>query len=416
MYNMLEKIMNQGTLLYVIAGICGVGVLSNLLAGFLYRRLIKDSRNMASPKRKFIREVKSQFENNFKMNESVNNISVFVEKWMGKYKFLGINLRKMRRVSSYAMAACFLIGSIIGTYLSYLDGFSFAAGAVYYGAGIASVIILATVRGITDLKYKEEVVVLHMKDFFENSLVNRLNRENQMVKEAKALEEMKEKEENMKKVERVKPVLNKNEGEVERAITLREARQIPIREAKTIQPIPLKMMKTIEPLKSEHSTNIGRAARARRSENIGSRAKRSEGGANPVSMKQSEDIVSPVKKKHLRESVEAVREKRLEDNSVKAEKVKKIVSPLKRIDSPELLEPEKNIETASQLPDYEFQRNHDKLSKEEVDENVARMWESMNQIAAGNEEQREKNRKILKKMNNKEQEEVIREILKEYLS
>lgn len=342
---MLEKIFNQDTIIYVIAGICGVGVVTNLLMSFLYSRLVKDAKNLVSPRTKFMKNMKSGFESQYRMNEGVNNISAFIDKWMERYKILGLDVHKFRRISSYAMMISLLLGVGVGSYLPYKNEMELALSLPYYGAGIASFLILFSVRMIADLSYKRQTIVLHATEFFENSMANRLSREIRIDQEVERLKAEKETAElktakeakNQNHRERIQPEYHREvaaakameEGEIqqessnlvdeERAITLKEAKRIPIREIQTIKPVPLKVVKPMQG------------------------------------------------------------------------KSKKIF-------------------------DAGTSRNKEKLSKREVDENVARMRESMSQIAAGNAEQRSKNREILKSMNQEEQEEVIRSILKEYLS
>jgi len=171
---MFEQIINQGVLFYAIAGICGIGVFSSLIVNSIYGRLVKDSNNMLTPKTKLMKQMKQKFEGSYKLNESINNISVFIHKWMQKYKVVGISLHKLERVSFYMMGISLLVG-VVGVYLAIEYEQDIATLINYIGAGVGSLLILISLKGIGDYTYKQEVIITNIRDYLENSLLNRLS-------------------------------------------------------------------------------------------------------------------------------------------------------------------------------------------------------------------------------------------------
>ena len=59
---MLE-FLQTGRMLYVLAAICALGTLSTLVTGSLYKRLIKETGNMALTKDKNLKALKQRMEN-----------------------------------------------------------------------------------------------------------------------------------------------------------------------------------------------------------------------------------------------------------------------------------------------------------------------------------------------------------------
>ena len=57
------QLLETGQALYVLAGICFLGILTRAMTKNLYKRLIKESGNMASTKNKSLKELKQRTEN-----------------------------------------------------------------------------------------------------------------------------------------------------------------------------------------------------------------------------------------------------------------------------------------------------------------------------------------------------------------
>ena len=174
---MFEQIINQGVLFYLIAGICGVGVCSSLLVNIVYGKLVKDSSNMLTPRTKLMKQMKQKFESSYKLNENINNVSVFIHKWIQKYKVLGMGLHKLERVSFYMMGSSLLFGGI-GVYLAVEYEQDISILINHMGAGIGSFLILVAMKGIGDYTYKQERIITNIRDYLENSLLNRLCTDN----------------------------------------------------------------------------------------------------------------------------------------------------------------------------------------------------------------------------------------------
>ena len=71
---MLE-FLQTGRMLYVLAAICALGTLSTLVTGSLYKRLIKETGNMALTKDKNLKALKQRMENVFLINHGIRNVN-----------------------------------------------------------------------------------------------------------------------------------------------------------------------------------------------------------------------------------------------------------------------------------------------------------------------------------------------------
>ena len=87
---MVTKLFHHNIFLYAMTGILVFGILQKILLGMYYQRMAVATENMGLTTKKSLRNLKTKFENSFKLNMNVNNIDAFVDKNMDKQKFWGI--------------------------------------------------------------------------------------------------------------------------------------------------------------------------------------------------------------------------------------------------------------------------------------------------------------------------------------
>lgn len=76
MLNYLE----QGMILYVMAAVCVIGVISRFAANRCYKSLIRQSDNLAAAKDKQLQQMKTKYESIYRMNCGIKNTEAFVSK------------------------------------------------------------------------------------------------------------------------------------------------------------------------------------------------------------------------------------------------------------------------------------------------------------------------------------------------
>ena len=89
----MMSFLQTGKALYVLAAICLAGVFSRLMAGSFYKRLIKESTNMALTKNKCLRNLKQNAEDTYRINQGMNNTRVYLERQMYSLRTAGMTAR-----------------------------------------------------------------------------------------------------------------------------------------------------------------------------------------------------------------------------------------------------------------------------------------------------------------------------------
>ena len=106
----MMSFLQTGKALYVLAAICLAGVFSRLMAGSFYKRLIKESTNMALTKNKCLRNLKQNAEDTYRINQGMSNTRVYLERQMYSLRTAGMTARGLDNLSGQLTLLCFLAG------------------------------------------------------------------------------------------------------------------------------------------------------------------------------------------------------------------------------------------------------------------------------------------------------------------
>ena len=164
---MLE-FLQTGRMLYVLAAICALGTLSTLVTGSLYKRLIKETGNMALTKDKNLKALKQRMENVFLINHGIRNVNAYIEKQLYGFRFLHMSLDGWDNLSVQAMILCFMAGgaAAFGAYWYRCDNYYIV---LYGAAGVFGGLFLAFVDNGIGAETKRKQLADHLVDYVENS-------------------------------------------------------------------------------------------------------------------------------------------------------------------------------------------------------------------------------------------------------
>ena len=126
------QFLQTGRMLYVLGAICLLGIISKLVTSSLYKRLIKETGNMALTKNKNLKALKQKTENLFLVSHGIRNPDSYIEKQLYGFQFLRLSLDHWDNLSLQAMILCFLTGgaAAFGAYWYRCDSYYI----VLYGA------------------------------------------------------------------------------------------------------------------------------------------------------------------------------------------------------------------------------------------------------------------------------------------
>ncbi|MGI5982294.1 MAG: hypothetical protein ACOX8F_02455 [Sakamotonia sp.] len=162
------QFLQTGKVLYVLAAVCALGIISKLVTGNLYKRLIKETGNMALTKNKNLRALKQKTENMFLLSHGLRNPAAYIEKQIYGFRFMKVSLDDWDNFSVQTMILCFLIGGVaaFGAYWYRCDSYYI----VLYGTmGILSGLFMVLVDNGVNVGVKRQQLMDCLVDYVENS-------------------------------------------------------------------------------------------------------------------------------------------------------------------------------------------------------------------------------------------------------
>lgn len=173
---MVKELFDRQVFIYIMLGLCVFGILLKAILDIVYKRLIRASDNMGTSKNKLTQMMKKKFETCYKLKIGVNNVDIFVDKYVYHHRFGGILLSTWENIGGQVLMLCLLTGSI-----SAVLGLIYECGKQQilstFSVGILTSGLLIFLEGIINIAGKKELIRLNMKDYLENFFKVRLEQE-----------------------------------------------------------------------------------------------------------------------------------------------------------------------------------------------------------------------------------------------
>lgn len=152
-----------------------LSIICQIMIGVIYRRMIKETDNMAATDNKFLKQCKLKFINCYQMNAGVANISVFVDKFIANVSFKGISLTGLQHLSGQFMLLSVAVAGVAACF-EIIQGETVGRILPYYIAAFIGLYLYFSISGIMDIQGKRERLKTNLVDYLENHMVNKLRR------------------------------------------------------------------------------------------------------------------------------------------------------------------------------------------------------------------------------------------------
>ncbi len=164
---MLELMLDRHVI-YVLMGMSAfAGVVSKVVVGRTLRKLVAAAESMGKSNHPLMRLVRAKFEHTCMISEKVENVGVFVDKYLYEYRVGGVRLHAWRRLQMAGAGLCLILGGV-GAIISYRIKGATEQTAMLGGTGVAMALIVFLVHMLTDEEYRLEAVRNYMVDYLEN--------------------------------------------------------------------------------------------------------------------------------------------------------------------------------------------------------------------------------------------------------
>lgn len=172
----MMNFLQTGKALYVLAAVCLAGIMVRLLAGSFYKGLIKESANLALTKNKYLRALKQNAEDTYRLNQGMNNTRVYLEKQLYSLKMMGLSIKGLDNLSGQLTLLCFLAGGA-AAFMAYWYRSDNYYIVLYGAVGILCGMLTMFVDYGVNLEAKRQQLLICLQDYMENVMWSRMNRE-----------------------------------------------------------------------------------------------------------------------------------------------------------------------------------------------------------------------------------------------
>lgn len=166
--------LQSGKALYVLAVVCGLGILGRIVTQNLYKRLIKESANMSLTKNKTLRDLRQKAENTYRVNQGIRNTRDYLERQLYDVRFLGTRLSTWAAVPGQMALLGFFLGGV-GAFASYWYRCDSYYIVLYASMGTLSALFLGILEhggGSTEIRHQQ--LLAELQDYLDNTLCGKI--------------------------------------------------------------------------------------------------------------------------------------------------------------------------------------------------------------------------------------------------
>jgi hypothetical protein len=168
------SVMETGQALYVLAGICALGIITRLLTRNLYKRLMKESTNLATAKNKGLKELKQRAETSYHVNQGMRDSGSWLEHQLGELHFRGMTLAGWTNLSTQLTWLCLLAGGA-GAFYAYWNRMDTYYIILYGGGAVLLAMLTMLFDGGIAASRRDQLIAV-LQDYLENTMFPRMGR------------------------------------------------------------------------------------------------------------------------------------------------------------------------------------------------------------------------------------------------
>lgn len=173
---MLE-FLQTGKAVSVLAAICLIGIVTKCITRSLYKRLLKETDNMAMTRNKNLKVLKQKLENTYRLNQNIVNSRAYLEKLMYEFRFMHVSLDGWNNISAQMILLGLLAGGA-GSFLSYWYRLDASFIVLYASLGALSGLFLMFLDSCFHIGQKQQKLETILLEYVDNSVFVRAAREN----------------------------------------------------------------------------------------------------------------------------------------------------------------------------------------------------------------------------------------------
>ena len=172
----IQEWYDNNYIIYALFAIAAYGILIKWVVALIYKGLLKASDMMGTSENKLMKLLRMKFETCYKLKIGVKNVDSFVDKYIYKYRFMGILLYTWESIGGQVLIISMLAGTV-AVVTSIVSQCGQVAMLSTLLASICSCALLVTAESMLNLPMKRRVLRVNIIDYLDNFLKARLENE-----------------------------------------------------------------------------------------------------------------------------------------------------------------------------------------------------------------------------------------------
>ena len=172
---MLERMVDQQFLLYVLTGVSAFVLLQKIIVTLIYGHLKRQTDNLPNANGRWVRQMKQKFETTYRISKEETNVEVFVDRQVAKLRFFKIGLHGLETFYRKAQLICILLGGC-SYILAARAGKTTADCNAFFAMGLMAALFLQLLDNLSGNRRSDKMIRANLRDYLENMLMPKLAR------------------------------------------------------------------------------------------------------------------------------------------------------------------------------------------------------------------------------------------------
>ena len=173
MLNEIISYFDQSFIIMLTLVLMALGIAFQAAIGITYQRMIQAADTFSGVENKLLTQCKERFVNCYKLNGGVSNISVFVDKFINRIRFIGMSMGFMKHLSGQLMLAGVFVEGF-GVCKGIVEGIGFISLLPFYIISLLGIYLYLSVVSIVDMPNRRQMLKTNLTDYLENTVAQRL--------------------------------------------------------------------------------------------------------------------------------------------------------------------------------------------------------------------------------------------------
>lgn len=172
---MLKIILELEIIYYTITALFILGLLLKMLVSVRLKNLVTQAKEMNKSTDPLLKLIKAKFEHTSLANDGVENVDVFVDKYLREYKICGLSIHALDQFRKIILSSIIVL-TVLGALGQYFYTPTELLWTTYLVVGTVAGLLLLAAYQMVDEGYRIVTIRIYIIDYLENVMASRVSK------------------------------------------------------------------------------------------------------------------------------------------------------------------------------------------------------------------------------------------------